>query len=63
MYLTAVRVMENVTDHTYQNWFYLIMFLAHLALGALIVVPVIVFGLVHIKNTKERRNRRAARVG
>ena len=62
-YLVAVRVMENVTQHTYQNWFFLIMFLAHLVLGALIVVPVVVFGLLHIKNTKDRRNRRAARVG
>ncbi|MEM8964388.1 MAG: hypothetical protein AAGD38_23075, partial [Acidobacteriota bacterium] len=41
-YLLGVRVLEHLHDATYQNWFYMIMFLAHLALGLLIVVPVIV---------------------
>jgi tetratricopeptide (TPR) repeat protein len=47
----------------YQNWFYLNMFLLHLALGLLIIVPVIVFGVIHIRNTRQRKNRRAVRVG
>jgi len=63
VYLAGVTVMEAVTGQTYQNWFYMNMFIVHLALGALFVVPVIVFGLAHIRNAHTRPNRRAARVG
>jgi hypothetical protein len=62
-YLIAVRALEAGTGATYQNWFYLVMFLAHLALGAAIVIPVIVFGFAHMKNARHRPNRRAVRVG
>jgi hypothetical protein len=62
-YLGSVTLVESITGQVYQNWFYLIMFLAHLVLGALIVVPVVVFGFAHIRNTYDRRNRRAVRVG
>jgi tetratricopeptide (TPR) repeat protein len=47
----------------YQNLFYLMMFLLHLALGVAIVVPIVVFGLVHMKNARNRPNKRAIRVG
>ncbi|MEM7483165.1 MAG: tetratricopeptide repeat protein [Acidobacteriota bacterium] len=63
VYLLSVRALEASTGETYQNWFYLIMFLAHLLLGAAIVVPVVVFGLVHMKNAHNRPNRRAVKVG
>jgi tetratricopeptide (TPR) repeat protein len=63
VYLLGVRALEWVTERTYQNWFYLVMFLGHLVLGVLIVVPVIVFGIAHMRNTYQRRNRRAVRVG
>ncbi len=63
VYLLAVRGFEAFTGHTYQNWFYLVMFLGHLILGLLIVVPVIVFGLIHIRNASNRPNRRAVRAG
>ena len=46
-----------------QGWFYLWMFLLHLILGLLIVVPTIVFGLVHLRNTYNRPNRQAVRAG
>lgn len=62
-YLSAVRVLEISTGEVYQNWFYLLMFLGHLVLGAVIVLPVIVFGLVHIRNARHRPNRRAVRAG
>jgi hypothetical protein len=62
-YLVAVRVAEAATAKIYQNWFYMLMFLAHLALGALIVVPVVVFGIAHARNAWNRPNRRAVRVG
>jgi hypothetical protein len=47
----------------YQNWAYLLMFALHLVLGLLIVVPVIVFGVIHIRNASNRPNRRAIRAG
>lgn len=62
-YLSSITFLEWVTGQTYQNWFYLNMFLVHLVLGLLIVVPVIAFGIGHISNTYDRRNRRAVKVG
>lgn len=63
VYLLGVSVLEWSTGQTYQNWFYMNMFLVHLVLGALIVLPVIVFGLVHMKNSYQRPNKRAVKVG
>ncbi|MEE2776569.1 MAG: multiheme c-type cytochrome [Acidobacteriota bacterium] len=62
-YMVGVSILESVTGQTYQNWFYLVMFLLHLALGALIVLPVIVFGTIHIRNAHNRPNRRAVVAG
>ena len=62
-YLLTVRVFEAVTGQTYQNWFFLIMFLGHLVLGLAFVLPVVLFGLLHIRNTYNRPNRRAVRAG
>ena len=63
VYLVGVSVLEWWTGKTYQNWFYMNMFLVHLFLGVLIIVPVIVFGFTHMRNTYDRRNRRAVKVG
>ncbi len=63
VYLASVTIFESVTGGVYQNWFYLYMFLIHLGLGLAIIVPVIVFGLIHTRNARHRRNRRAIRVG
>jgi len=63
-YLSAITFLEWVNRPAlYQNYFYQIMFLAHLALGLLLIVPVVVFGIIHMLNAKDRPNRRAARVG
>jgi tetratricopeptide (TPR) repeat protein len=62
-YLASITFLEYVRGLTYQNYFYQWMFLAHLALGLLLVVPVIVFGVLHIRNAHDRPNRRAVRVG
>ncbi|MEO1087811.1 MAG: multiheme c-type cytochrome, partial [Acidobacteriota bacterium] len=62
-YLIGVSLHEWTTEQTYQNWFYMNMFLVHLVLGTLIIVPVIVFGAIHMSNTYDRRNRRAVKVG
>jgi len=62
-YLASVTVLEWFTGETYQNYFYFLMFLGHLVLGFLIIVPFVVFGVAHMLNTWKRRNRRAVRVG
>ena len=61
--MVGVTALEAATGQTYQNWFYLVMFLVHLILGGLIVVPVVVFGIVHMRNSYQRANRRAVKVG
>lgn len=58
-YLTSV----TIAGTRFQNWFYLLMFATHLVLGLLIILPVIAFGIFHIRNTKNRRNKRAIKVG
>ncbi len=63
VYLGGVTFFEWLHETTYQNWFYMNMFLVHLVLGVLIIVPVIVFGGIHIFNSHNRPNRRAVRVG
>jgi tetratricopeptide (TPR) repeat protein len=62
-YLAAVTFVEWSTGRTYQNYFYQYMFLGHLALGLLIIVPFVVFGLIHMAASRTRRNRRAVRIG
>ena len=41
----------------------MVMFGAHLVLGLLLVLPIVIFGIVHIKNAHDRPNRRAVHVG
>ncbi len=63
VYLTTITFSEWVTGETYQDYFYQYMFLGHLALGLLIILPVIVYGIIHIRNAHDRPNRRAVKVG
>ena len=62
-YLVGVTLLERATHQTYQNWFYLVMFLVHLVLGLSLILPFLVFGLIHVRNTLRRPNRRAVYVG
>jgi tetratricopeptide (TPR) repeat protein len=62
-YLGIVTLAEWWSGQTYQNYFYQLMFLGHLVLGLLIIVPLIVYGAIHIKNSYNRPNRRAVMVG
>ncbi|QDT07362.1 hypothetical protein K227x_57890 [Rubripirellula lacrimiformis] len=62
-YLSVITFAEWFNGATYQDYFYQYMFLAHLVMGLLLILPVVVFGFVHMWNTKDRRNRRAVRVG
>src|SRR5215203_466724 len=63
VYLSSITFLEWWRGLTYQNYFYMVMFGAHLVLGLLIVLPVIIFGCIHIRNSHDRPNRRAVRVG
>src|SRR5262245_21905940 len=63
VYLATITAAESLTGKTYQNYFYEVMFLGHLALGLLITLPVILFGAFHIYNTHNRPNRRAVVAG
>lgn len=63
VYLVSITLMEWVTKATYQNFFYQYMFLAHLVLGLLLIVPFVIFGTFHMLASRHRRNRRAVKVG
>ncbi len=62
-YLSTITFLEWARAETYQDYFYQYMFLGHLVLGLLLIVPLVVFGFVHMWNAKDRRNRRAVRIG
>lgn len=63
VYLSGITFLGWLSGETYENSFYLWMFLAHLALGLLLIAPVLIFAVVHLLRTRKRRNRRAVRVG
>ena len=63
VYLSSITFLEWIKGISYQNYFYMVMFGVHLGLGLLLILPVVIFGLIHIKNSKDRPNRRAVRVG
>src|ERR1700730_2813020 len=62
VYLGAISFLEWVKfdpNATYQSWFYMVMFGTHLGLGLLLVLPVVIFGLIHMRNAHDRPNPRA----
>jgi len=61
--LTFLEWFRGDPNTTYQNYFYMVMFGSHLVLGLLLILPVVIFGVIHIKNAHDRTNRRAVRVG
>ena len=63
VYLVGIRVLGLTTGESYENWFYLTMFLAHLVLGAVIILPVIIFGIMHMRRVHDHPNRRAVKAG
>ena len=69
IYLVAITALEAIAHRLawerqiVQGYFYQYMFLMHLVLGLLLVVPFVVFGLVHLWAARNRRNRRAVRIG
>jgi len=63
VYLASITATEWFTGETIQNYFYQYMFLAHLVLGLLLVVPFLIFGIGHMRASWHRRNRRAIKIG
>ncbi|WP_231956510.1 multiheme c-type cytochrome [Posidoniimonas polymericola] len=62
-YLSSVTAMEWFTGETYQDYFYQYMFLAHLVMGLVLITPFLIFGVRHMLAAKDRKNRRAVRIG
>ena len=62
-YLAGVTCLQWWTKRTYEDQFYAWMFLVHIVVGLLIVLPFIVFGLIHMQNTKDRKIRRTVMIG
>ncbi len=63
IYLAAITWLQVFSGEVYENLFYQFMFLAHLALGLVLILPVVVFGFVHMMAARNRRNRRAVKIG
>jgi len=56
VYLGTITWFEWWSGNTLQDYFYQVVFLLHLALGFLIIAPVIVFGPLHFRNAWKRPN-------
>ncbi len=63
VYLVSITLLGWWSQQSYENIFYQWMFLLHLALGLAIVLPVVIFGLIHMRNSLNRPNRRAIAAG
>jgi hypothetical protein len=63
VYLVSVTLAEWAGDRGLQNAFYLDLFLAHLVLGLLLLVPALLFGALHFRRARRRPNRYAIRAG
>jgi tetratricopeptide (TPR) repeat protein len=62
-YLGGVTFLEWLSDENHQDFTYQVMFLVHLALGLAIVIPILIFLGVHMRNTWHRSNRQAVYAG
>ena len=62
-YLAGISLWEWIGEVPRQTYFFQWMFLGHVVIGLLLVVPFLVFAIGHMRNTHNRRNRRAVRVG
>jgi tetratricopeptide (TPR) repeat protein len=68
VYMASITALEWYSRRwgegvSYQDHFYLSMFAVHLALGLVLIVPFLVFGVAHVLAARRRRNRRAVRIG
>ncbi len=63
LYLGGVTLLEWQRGETYQDYAYQYMFLFHLVAGLALVIPALLFIGFHLRNTWQRRNRRAVYAG
>lgn len=63
LYLATITFLEWQRGDSYQNQFYMAMFLGHIAIGLVFLIPFLVFGLIHLFTSRKRKNKRAIRVG
>lgn len=63
VYLGVVSFVQWLTGQVIENAFYQVMFLVHLVLGVLVIVPTLVFGAMHLRRAISRPNRLAVRLG
>jgi len=63
VYLAAITWLEYRSGEVYQDYFYLLMFLLHLVLGLLLILPLLLFALPHMRRAWHRPNRDAVRAG
>ncbi len=63
IYLSSITALEYYSGVIYQDYFYLLMFLLHLFLGLLLVLPFCVFAILHARRAIRRDNRYAIRAG
>jgi tetratricopeptide (TPR) repeat protein len=63
VYLVTVSLAGQLSGQSYENYFYLLMFLAHLGLGLLLILPALLFGALHLRRAWRRPNRYAVRAG
>jgi tetratricopeptide (TPR) repeat protein len=63
LYLSGVTFSEWYFRRTFQDLFYHYMFLVHLVLGLVLILPFLAFGFYHWRASYQRRNRRAVRIG
>jgi len=63
LYLSSITYLEWMSGAVYQNYFYQYMFLAHLVMGLVMLVPFFAFAIIHMLNTRQRKNRRAVNAG
>lgn len=62
-YLAGIRLLESLLETELQTYFFQWMFLGHVVLGLVLILPFLVFAIGHMRNTYNRINRRAVRVG
>jgi tetratricopeptide (TPR) repeat protein len=62
-YLASVTLLEYLRGSVQQTYFSMLMFGLHLALGLLLLVPFVGFGLVHLVTAWNRPNKRAINWG
>ncbi len=63
IYLSTITAVEFYSKQIYQDYFYLLMFLLHLLLGLLLVLPFCLFAFLHVRRALRKDNRYAIRAG